>query len=115
MFNYFARRLLLALLTLWLIPFLVYALIRLMPGDPLLIMLESASPDKPIRTEDIERMREQFGLNDPWYTAYWKWLGNVLQGDLGNSLSRPSRVIDVISQRIAPTLLLQAAALSLTY
>jgi peptide/nickel transport system permease protein len=60
-------------------------------------------------------MRELFGLNDPWYAAYWKWLGNVLQGDLGESLSRPARVVDVIGQRIAPTLLLQVAALSLTY
>ncbi len=115
MLNYFVRRSLLALVTLLLITFLVYGLIRLMPGDPLLIMLEGASPDKPIRIEDIERMRSLFGLNDPWYTAYWKWLGNVVQGDFGDSLSRPARVIDVIRQRIGPTLLLQAAALSLTY
>jgi ABC-type dipeptide/oligopeptide/nickel transport system permease component len=65
MYQYFVRRLLLGLLTLLLITFLVYALIRLMPGDPLLVMLESARPDKPITTESIERMRAQFGLNDP--------------------------------------------------
>src|SRR3972149_2406256 len=104
MYQYFIRRFLLGLLTLLLITFLVYGLIRLMPGDPLLIQLESASPDRAVRTEDIERMRELFGLNDPWYTAYWKWLGNVVQGDLGDSLSRPARVIDVIRQRIGPTL-----------
>jgi peptide/nickel transport system permease protein len=115
MFNYFARRSLLALVTLLLITFLVYGLIRLMPGDPLLIMLEGANPDKPIRIEDIERMREQFGLNDPWYIAYFKWLGNVVQGNLGDSLSRPSRVVDIIRQRIGPTLMLEVTALSLTY
>jgi peptide/nickel transport system permease protein len=115
MFHYFARRFLLALLTLWLITFLVYALIRLMPGDPLLMKLEAASPDRPIRIEDIERMRAIFGLNDPWYVAYWHWLGNVVRGDFGDSISRPARVIDVISQRIAPTLLLEISALSLTY
>jgi peptide/nickel transport system permease protein len=115
MYQYFIRRSLLALLTLLLITFLVYGLIRLMPGDPLLIQLESASPDRAVRIEDIERMREQFGLNDPWYTAYWKWLSKVARGDLGDSLSRPGRVSGIIGERIAPTLLLELAALSLTY
>jgi len=115
MYQYFIRRFLLGLLTLLLITFLVYGLIRLMPGDPLLMKLEAASPDRPVRIEDVERMRAIFGLNDPWYTAYWHWLGNVVRGDFGDSISRPARVIDVISQRIAPTLLLELAALSLTY
>jgi peptide/nickel transport system permease protein len=113
MFHYFARRLLLALFTLLLITFVVYALIRLMPGDPLLVNLEGG--DRPIKLEEIERMREIFGLNDPWYVAYWNWLANLLQGDLGDSLSRPSRVVDIIGQRIGPTLMLEVTALSLTY
>jgi peptide/nickel transport system permease protein len=113
MYQYFARRLLLALLTLLLITFVVYALIRLMPGDPLLVNLEGG--DRPIKLEEIERMREIFGLNDPWYVAYWNWLANLLQGDLGDSLSRPSRVVDIIGQRIGPTLMLEVTALSLTY
>jgi peptide/nickel transport system permease protein len=115
MINYFVRRFLLGLVTLLLITFLVYGLIRMMPGDPLLMKLEAASPDRPIRIEDIERMRAIFGLNDPWYVAYWHWLGNILRGDFGDSISRPARVVDVISQRIAPTLLLEISALSLTY
>jgi peptide/nickel transport system permease protein len=115
MYQYFVRRTMLALLTLLLITFLVYALIRLMPGDPLLVMLESARPDKPIRMEDVERMRAQFGLNDPWYVAYWHWLGNVAHGDFGDSLSRPMRVADSIRQRIGPTLVLELASLLLTY
>jgi peptide/nickel transport system permease protein len=115
MYQYFVRRLLLALVTLLLVTFLVYGLIRLMPGDPLLVMLENANPDHPIRPEEIERMREIFGLNDPWYTAYWHWITNVLRGDLGDSLSRPARVADIIGQRIGPTLLLELASLSITY
>jgi len=115
MLHYFVRRSLLALVTLLLITFLVYGLIRLMPGDPLLIKFEGASPDRPIRVEDIERMRELFGLNDPWYVAYWHWLSNVVRGDFGDSLSRPARVSDVIGQRVGPTLLLTVTSLSLTY
>lgn len=115
MYQYFARRFLLALLTLLLITFVVYGLIRLMPGDPILMKLEAASPDRPIRIAEIEKMRETFGLNQPWYTAYWHWLGNLLRGNLGDSISRPARVADVIRQRIAPTLLLELASLFLTY
>jgi peptide/nickel transport system permease protein len=113
MYQYFARRLLLGLFTLLLITFVVYALIRLMPGDPLLVNLEGG--DRPIKLEEIERMREIFGLNKHWTVAYWHWLTNVLQGDLGDSLSRPSRVADIIGQRIGPTLMLEMTALSLTY
>ena len=115
MYQYFVRRLLLAMVTLLLITFVVYGLIRLMPGDPLLVNLEAANPDRAIRLEEIERMREIFGLNDPWYVAYGHWLTNVVRGDLGDSLSRPARVIDIIGQRIAPTLVLTVASLSLTY
>src|SRR3990172_8071950 len=60
-------------------------------------------------------MRKIFGLDQPWYIAYWEWLTNLLQGDLGDSFSRPARVVDVISQRIGPTLVLTVASLSLTY
>jgi peptide/nickel transport system permease protein len=115
MYYYFARRFLLGLLTLLLVTFLVYALIRFMPGDPLLMRLDAASPDRPINPEDLQRMREMLGLNEPWYIAYWHWLSDVVRFDLGNSISRPSRVSDEISQRIAPTLLLELAALSITY
>src|SRR3990172_5137551 len=115
MYQYFVRRLLLAMVTLLLITFVVYGLIRLMPGDPLLVNLEAASPDRVIRLEEIERMREIFGLNDPWYVAYWHWLTNVAQGDFGDSLSRPARVIDVIGQRIAPPFVFTLVSTSFFY
>src|SRR5688500_6085974 len=107
MANYFVRRLLLALLTLLLITFVIYGLIRLMPGDPILMKLEAASPDRPIRSAEVEKMRETFGLTKPWYTAYWYWLGNLLRGDMGDSISRPARVSEVIRQRIGPTLVIE--------
>jgi peptide/nickel transport system permease protein len=115
MYQFFVRRALLALLTLALVTFVIYGLIRAMPGDPLLMRLEGASPDRPLRPEDVQRMREFFGLNDPWHVAYWKWLTSIVRGDLGDSLSRPARVSSVIGQRIGPTLLLSVASLSITY
>jgi peptide/nickel transport system permease protein len=115
MLNYFVRRLLLALLTLLIITFLVYGLIRLMPGDPILMKFENASPDRPLRIAEIEKTREIFGLNQPWYTAYWHWLGNLLRGNLGDSITRPARVSEVIGQRIGPTLVLELTSLFITY
>jgi peptide/nickel transport system permease protein len=115
MYQYFVRRCLLGVLTLALVTFVVYGLIRMMPGDPLLVNLEAASPDRAIKAEEIERMREMFGLNDPWYVAYFHWVSNVARGDLGQSLSRPIRVMDSISQRVGPTLLLSVSSLALTY
>ena len=107
MANYFVRRFLLALLTLLFITFVVYGLIRLMPGDPILMKMATASPDHPLRIAELEKMRAMFGLDKPWYTAYWHWLGNLVRGDLGDSISRPVRVSEVIGQRIGPTLVIE--------
>ena len=115
MIHYLIRRLLFGLVTLLLITFLVYGLIRSMPGDPLLVQLESAGPDKRPSLEDIERMRKIFGLDKPWYQAYFQWVGRIAQGDMGRSLSRNSPVARIIRERIGPTLLLSISSLLLTY
>src|SRR3954454_9005471 len=103
MYYYIARRLMLGLLTLLLITFLVYGLIRLMPGDPLLVRLEMMQPGKRALPEDIERMRQMYGLNDAWYVAYGKWLTNLVHGNMGESLTRHTSVSNVIGERIGPT------------
>ncbi len=115
MLDYVLRRILIGSVTLLLITFVVYGLIRSMPGDPLLVHLESAGPDKEIRRDDIERMRKIFGLDKPWYTAYFEWLGRTATGDLGTSLSRHVPVSGIIADRIGPTLLLSISSLALTY
>jgi peptide/nickel transport system permease protein len=68
-----------------------------------------------LRIADLERTRAMFGLDKPWYTAYWHWLGNLVRGNLGDSISRPARVSEVIGQRIAPTLVIELTSLFLTY
>lgn len=115
MTSYLIRRLLLAACTLVLVTFVVYGLVRMMPGDPTLMLLESAGPDKRPRAEDIERMREMFGLNDPWYVAYFEWLSRVVTGDLGVSLSRNQPVAKSIAERVGPTLMLSLSSLAIAY
>ncbi len=83
MLHYFIRRVLIGFVTLLLVTFLVYGLVRNMPGDPVLMRLEAAG-DKPIRVEDIRRQRIAMGLEGKWHIAYFKWLGHTVRGDLGS-------------------------------
>ncbi len=115
MWNYLARRLLLGVLTLWLVTFLVYGLVRSMPGDPLLARLERMDPSKKFRPQDLEQIRKIYGLDKPWPVAYVGWLANVLQFNLGNSFSRYQPVTQVIGERVGPTLLLSGTSLLLGY
>ena len=74
--QYVARRLLIAIPTLLVISFVVYAILALAPGDPLGQF--AANPNVP--PEVRERIRESLGLNQPWHIRYVKWLLALLQG-----------------------------------
>lgn len=115
MWNYLARRLLLGIFTLWAVTFVVYMLVRFMPGDPLQARRERMAPGKEIRTEDVEKMRKIYGLDKPPAVAYFGWLANVLHFNLGNSFSRYQPVTQVIGERVGPTLLLSGTSLLLGY
>lgn len=115
MYSYLVRRLLLGLLTLFFITFLAYGLIRAMPGDPLTIKRQAMAPGREIRDADVERMKKYYGLDKPWYTAYFQWLGNLASGNLGESFTRHTSVASLIGQRIGPTLLLTGSSLILSF
>lgn len=55
-------------------------------------------------TEQLERIREAMGLNEPILTQYFTWMGKIMQGDLGVSLISGVPVLDMVSQRIGPTI-----------
>jgi len=81
-FSRFAIRRLLASIPIILgVILIVFLSVRMIPGDPAVLM---AGPDA--RAEDIERLRDRFGLNDPLYMQYFKYIGNLLKGDLGDSI-----------------------------
>ncbi len=114
MLNYLVRRLLVGALTLLLISFLIYALIRKMPGTPL-TLTSGEDASRKINAEDLERLSSIFGLDKPWPIAYVQWLRNVAQGELGASLSRKQPVATMIRERIGPTLLLSVTSMILSY
>lgn len=115
MLAFLIRRLGLAALTLVIVTFLVYALIRNMPGSPLDTDPAFQSMDKPIRAEDYERLKKAYGLDKPWYIGYWGWAGSVLQLDLEKSLVQKEPVASLILQKAGPTLLLSVTSLLLSY
>ncbi|WP_173930994.1 ABC transporter permease [Chelativorans sp. Marseille-P2723] len=78
-----------------------FTLIHLAPGDPATLLAgEFASP------EAVERLREEFGLNDPFYKQFLTYLGKVATGDLGYSYRFRAPVLDIVLDRIPNTLLL---------
>lgn len=91
MLKYTLNRLLLALPTLLLVSIIVFALIRLIPGDPAQLMLGEI--DDPAA---LARLRSQWGLDQPLAMQYLVWLKNVLGGDMGLSISQQRPVTEVL-------------------
>jgi peptide/nickel transport system permease protein len=88
---------------------IVFALMRLTPGDPAAIIAgEFASP------EQLEKMREHMGLHAPIYVQFALWIMQLLRGDLGVSLTSGVPVVALIADRAGPSLALGAAAILLS-
>lgn len=135
MLQYLVRRVLIAMLTLVIVTTLGYMLIRFIPGDP--TALDGESTTKKIKQEDIARLRKSYGLDDPAYVGYSKWLvgfnifdgkelaaaftegvdppGGLIHGNMGQSISEKRAVSSIIGDRIGPTLLLSGTSLVLAY
>ena len=84
------------------ISFLTFLLTYMAPGDPVQTMFLSMGimPDP----ELVAETREQLGLNDPFFTQYFRWLGNCLKGDFGTSFSWSKPVAGLLASRLWPTL-----------
>lgn len=108
--RFILRRLLQTIPLLIGISLITFALANLVPGSPV-TGLEFNPRTKP---EDIERIKDSLGLNDPLWKRYFIWIGNVVQGDLGLSMETFRPVSDMIVQRLPNTLLLTATALLLS-
>jgi peptide/nickel transport system permease protein len=78
---------------------LVFLLLRLTPGDPAAILAGDAAT-----SEDIRKIREKLGLDDPFLERFGQWLGRLVRGDLGVSIFTNLPVTHLIGQRIEPTL-----------
>ncbi len=108
MTNFILRRLLQTLVVIAVLSFFCYFLMTLMPGDPVELQIQS---NPRITSEDITRLRELYGLNQPVYVRYGHWLQTILQGDLGYSRTYRIPVSDIMGPKLFNTFLLSVSAL----
>jgi peptide/nickel transport system permease protein len=103
------QRLLLGLLTLFIISVVIFGATELLPGDLARELLGQSATE-----ETLAALREQLGLNDPAPVRYWNWLTGVLQGDFGVSMATQKPISELVGARLGNTLFLAlyAAAMS---
>jgi peptide/nickel transport system permease protein len=100
MLQYIIRRIFIAIPTLLIISFVIFAVLALAPGDPLAQF--ALNPAIPESTRELIRI--QFGLDRPWPERYVRWLTSLMRGDWGFSFGTRGPVIDLIWQRLPQTL-----------
>jgi peptide/nickel transport system permease protein len=86
---YLLKRLLQGALVLAIVSLLTFTVMFFMPGDPARTMVGQAR----VTDEQLESIREKWGLNDPFHERFINWISNLLSGDLGTSMMRPGQDI----------------------
>ncbi len=114
MFKYITKRILLSILIIFGVSLLMYALLRMMPGD-YVEQKFTLNPNREISPERITAMKELYGLNDSVIVGYFKWLGKALTGDFGMSFQFDAPVMEVIGDNMWISFLLTLIALIIYY
>lgn len=108
MMKFIGQRLMQLLIVLFGISFITYGLVYLSPSDPAEVQLLA---NDVIPTEEaLENLREEMGLNEPFFVQYLTWLTDLLSGDLGYSYHFKEDVVQTISEKLPLTLVLALAA-----
>ena len=117
--NYLVRRLLIFFLTLWVASTLIFIIPRLAPGDPISAMVALMSRQVGfVENADliIEAWRERFGLDDPVYVQYFRFLANTIRLDLGISIGNfPSTVSELVGRALPWTIGLMGVATAIFF
>ncbi len=108
--QYALKRIALIIPTVLLVSIIVFTVMRLLPGDPALVILSEG--DATFTQEELEDLREQLGTNRPIVVQYVEWVGGLLRGDLGTSIWRSGQpVTKLVGERIWRTLELAVLAI----
>ncbi len=105
MTTYIIRRLMHAVLVVLIVSLLVFLLMRLLPGDPILMYVTSGDLQN-ISTEQIQHLRHELGMDRSLAVQYFDWLGHAARGDLGKSILYRYDVMEEIGRRLPVTLYL---------
>ena len=100
--TYIIRRLLLVVPTLFLVTIIVFLVVRMIPGD----VIDAMVAEMPAASSSFDRelIRHKLGLDQPWHVQYGRWIGGVLQGDLGTTLRGELPITPKILARLPVTL-----------
>jgi peptide/nickel transport system permease protein len=109
MLRYAIKRLLHSIPLLLLVSLIAFGLIKLVPGDPAIVMGGTNAT-----AAEIEAIRRNLGLDQPWYVQIASFYGNLAQGDLGRSLLLGQPVADAIMERLPATIAIALYSLLLT-
>src|SRR5258705_2041457 len=104
--RYFGRRLLLLIFVVWCVLTIIFALFKLLPGDPTTIFIDSN-----FSVEMIERQRALWGLNDPIWLQYLRYLGNMALFSFGDSFFQNESVAAILAEKTRNTALMIVPAL----
>jgi peptide/nickel transport system permease protein len=116
MLTYIGRRALLAVFTVWAISVLSFVIIQLPPGDYVTSYIAQMAASGSIVTEqEAENLRIQYGLDQPIYVQYYKWVKLIAEGNFGMSMEWKRPVTEVIGDRLWLTVVVSLAALFLTW
>ncbi len=106
MFSYIVRRVVATIPVMGVVALFVFSLLYIAPGDPAAVIAgDQASP------ADVERIRQNLGLDRPFLVRFGEWVWQILHGDLGTSIFTNLPVTTMIAQRFEPTLSLMAITL----
>ncbi|MGB3329370.1 MAG: ABC transporter permease, partial [Thermomicrobiales bacterium] len=110
-FAYIVKRLIQGVIVLFFVTLLTFFVMYFMPGDPARQMVGQAY----VTEQQLDAIRDKWHLNDPWYTRYWTWVSNVVQGDFGTSMMRPGvEITTMIGQAAGMTLRLTAISFTIS-
>ncbi len=106
MTTYIVRRLLIGLLIILLVTMIVFFVIRLLPGDPLIIYLGQQATSGSITSVQLDELRHEYGLDKPIIVQYADWMNGLLHGDLGKSIYYHEDISTLLADRLPVTLVL---------
>jgi peptide/nickel transport system permease protein len=116
MLGYILRRLLVAIGTVWSVSVISFVIIQLPPGDYVTSYIaQMAATGSIVNEQEAENLRKQYGLNQPMYVQYYKWMAQVVRGNFGMSMEWRRPVAEVIADRLLLTMVVSFAALLLTW
>src|SRR5690554_6791971 len=111
MAGFIIHRIIAMLLTLVAVSIVAFAIIQLPPGDYLTAYIaQLSSTGDQVDPRVIENLRRQYGLGEPFFVQYWKWVTGLLHGDFGQSFEWKRPVTELIWERLGNSILVEGMA-----